>query len=258
MHSLTALPIYGLAIFIAIVLGIEAGRRVGNRHLAQDPDGARQGIGAIEGAVFGLLALLIAFTFSGAASRLDQRRALIVAETNAMGTAWLRLDLLPASEQPEIRQAFRDYVDARIEYYRDLREDEVDEAAHDQANDLQQTIWKRTVAALQQMPTPTLGTPVLQAQNEMIDITTTRAVAHETHPPLTIYLMLVAMALISALLIGYGMAGTRQRNWLHSLCYAAVMVCVLYVILDFEYPRFGVIRVDYFDRIMLDLRASMN
>ncbi|WP_434560436.1 DUF4239 domain-containing protein [Pseudomonas sp. Z5-35] len=258
MHSLTALPFYGLAIFIAIVLGIEVGRRVGNRHLAQDPDGARQGIGAIEGAVFGLLALLIAFTFSGAASRLDQRRALIVAETNAMSTAWLRLALLPSSEQPKIRQAFRDYVDARIEYYRDLREDEVDEAAHDRANGLQQTIWELTVAALKQMPTPTLGTPVLQAQNEMIDITTTRAVAHETHPPLTIYLMLVTMTLISALLIGYGMAGTKRRNWLHSLGYAAVMVCVLYVILDFEYPRFGVIRVDYFDKIMLDLRASMN
>lgn len=258
MHALTVLPLYGVVIFIAIVLSIEAGRRIGNRHLAQDPEGARQGIGAIEGAVFGLLALLIAFTFSGAASRLDQRRALIVAETNAMGTAWLRLDLLPAGEQPAVRQAFRDYVDARIDYYRDLREDEIDEAAHDRANDLQQTIWKHTVAALLQMPTPTLGVSALQAQNEMIDITTTRAVAHETHPPLIIYLMLVTMTLVSAVLIGYGMAGTAQRHWLHSLGYAAVMVGVLYVILDFEYPRFGVIRVDYFDKIMLDLRKSLD
>ncbi|MDB6442265.1 MULTISPECIES: DUF4239 domain-containing protein [unclassified Pseudomonas] len=258
MHSLTALPVYGFAIFIAIVLSIEAGRRIGNRHLALDPEGARQGVGAIEGAVFGLLALLIAFTFSGAATRLDQRRALIVAETNAMGTAWLRLDLLPASEQPGLRQAFRDYVDARIEYYQDLREDQIDESAHARASALQQAIWKSTVAALQKMPTPTLGTSALQAQNEMIDITTTRAVAHETHPPLVIYLMLLTMALISALLIGYGMAGTAHRKWLHSLGYAAVMVCVLYVILDFEYPRFGIIRVDYFDKIMLDLRKSMD
>ncbi|MBD0683831.1 DUF4239 domain-containing protein [Pseudomonas sp. PSB18] len=258
MHALTVLPFYGVAIFIAIVLGIEAGRRIGNRHLAQDPEGARQGIGAIEGAVFGLLALLIAFTFSGAASRLDQQRTLIVAETNAMGTAWLRLDLLPASEQPAVRQAFRDYVDARIDYYRDLREDEIDETAHDRANELQHTIWKRTIAAQQQMPTPTLGVSVLQALNEMIDITTTRAVAHETHPPLIIYLMLVTMTLVSAVLIGYGMAGTAQRHWLHSLGYAVVMVCVLYVILDFEYPRFGVIRVDYFDKIMLNLRKSLD
>lgn len=258
MHALTVLPFYGVIIFIAIILGIEAGHRIGNRHLALDPEGARQGIGAIEGAVFGLLALLIAFTFSGAASRLDQRRALIVAETNAMGTAWLRLDLLPASEQPGVRQAFRDYVDARIEYYRDLREDQVDEAAHDRANALQRSIWKSTIGALQKMPTPTLGTSVLQAQNEMFDITTIRAVAHETHPPLIIYLMLVTMTLVSAVLIGYGMAGTAQRHWLHSLGYATVMVCVLYVILDFEYPRFGIIRVDYFDKIMLDLRRTMD
>ena len=114
-----------------------------------------------------------------------------------MGTAWLRLDLLPTSEQPAVRQAFRDYVDARIDYYRDLREDQIDEAAHDRANELQRTIWNRAIAAQQQMPTPTLGVSVLQALNEMIDITTTRAVAHETHPPLIIYLMLVTMTLVS-------------------------------------------------------------
>jgi len=258
MRSLSAIPLYALAIFLAIVLFIEIGRRIGNHHLALDPEGARTGTSAIEGAVFGLLALLIAFTFSGAATRLDARRNLIVEETNAMGTAWLRLDLLPPANQPALRQAFRDYVAARIAYYRDLNE--LDRSSLDNArgNALQLEIWKQSVAALPQMPTPALGSNLLQALNQMIDITTTRGVAQDTHPPLVIYLMLVALTLVSALFIGYDMAGTARRNWLYSLGYALVMVCVLYVILDFEYPRIGLIRVDYFDQIMLDLRKTMD
>lgn len=258
MYSLSAIPWFALAIFIAIVLFIEIGRRIGARHLALDPEGARTGTGAIEGAVFGLLALLIAFTFSGAATRLDTRRNLIVEETNAMGTAWLRLDLLPPASQPALRQAFRDYVDARLAYYRDLNEIDLSSQDNQRANALQADIWKQTIATLPQMPTPTLGSNVLQALNQMIDITTTRAVAQETHPPLIIYLMLIALTQVSALFIGYGMAGTATRNWLHSLGYALVMVCVLYVILDFEFPRLGIIRVDAVDKIMLDLRKTMD
>ncbi|MEF9672345.1 hypothetical protein QNM99_08270 [Pseudomonas sp. PCH446] len=136
---------------------------------------------------------MIAFTFSGAATRLDIRRNLIVEETNAMGTAWLRLDLMPPASQPALHQVFRDYVDARIAYYRDLNEIDLSRHDNQRANALQLELWKQTVAALPQMPTPTLGANLLQALNQMIDITTTRAVASETHPPLVIYLMLIAL-----------------------------------------------------------------
>jgi len=75
--------------------------------MKEDPEGARAGAGAVEGSVFGLLGLLIAFTFSGAAFRFDARRQLAVEETNAIGTAYLRLDLLPADKQPALRDSFR-------------------------------------------------------------------------------------------------------------------------------------------------------
>ena len=72
----------------------------------------------MDGAVFAVLGLLIAFTFSGATARFDTRRQLIVEETNDIGTAYLRLAPLPADAQPPLRQAFRDYLAARIETYR--------------------------------------------------------------------------------------------------------------------------------------------
>ena len=102
------------ALFLGMLLLQELGRRLGCRHLAGDPEGARKGLGAVEGAVFGLMGLLLAFTFSGAASRLEGRRQLIAQEVNAIGTAYLRIDLLGPSVQAPLREAFRQYLDARL------------------------------------------------------------------------------------------------------------------------------------------------
>src|ERR1700675_3830969 len=107
-----------LGVFIGMVILQEVGRRVGHRRLARDPEGARAGVGAIDGAVFGLLGLLVAFTFSGAATRFEARRQLVVEEANAIGTAYLRLDVLPAAAQPALRARFREYLDSRLAAYR--------------------------------------------------------------------------------------------------------------------------------------------
>src|SRR3954470_7110389 len=113
-YDLTFVAIVVLvAIFASTLILLEVGRRIGVRRRVLDPEGAVAGLGAIESAVFGLMGLLLAFPFSGAASRFDVRRQLIVEETNAIGTAYLRLDLLPTSYQPRLRDDFRSYVDAR-------------------------------------------------------------------------------------------------------------------------------------------------
>jgi hypothetical protein len=89
----------------------EVGQRIGLARLARDPEGLSKGAGAAEAAVFGLLGLLIAFTFAGAASRFEDRRLLVTAEANAIGAAYLRIDLLPGDAQPEARELFRRYLD---------------------------------------------------------------------------------------------------------------------------------------------------
>jgi hypothetical protein len=95
----------------------------------------------VEGAVFGLMGLLVAFTFSSAASRFEARRQMIVLETNAIGTAYLRLDLLPAGDQPQLREDFRSYVDARLSVYRKLPDLEASRAEMSKATVLQGQIW---------------------------------------------------------------------------------------------------------------------
>src|SRR5215467_3635078 len=112
--------IVAIAIFFGILLLLVLGRRVGQQTIARHGGAATPGIGSLEAAVFALLGLMIAFTFSGALSRFDVRRSQVVDEANAIETAWLRIALLPEATQPAVRETFRNYVDSRIATYRKL------------------------------------------------------------------------------------------------------------------------------------------
>jgi hypothetical protein len=258
MHEIVIALILALGLFAGMLILLEVGRRLGARRLTSDPEGARAGTGTVEGAVFALLGLLIAFTFTGAASRFDARRDLIVQETNAIGTAWLRLDLLPASAQPAIRENFRQYVDSRLATYRKLPDVAAAKAEFARSIRLQGEIWTQAVAAGRLDGAPPPATMLLlPALNEMIDITTTRAMATQMHPHPAIYGMLVGLALASALLAGYAMAGGKSRSWLHIIGFPAVVAVAVYLIIDLEFPRLGLVRVDAFDQALVELRASM-
>ncbi|MBZ5615263.1 MAG: DUF4239 domain-containing protein [Acidobacteriia bacterium] len=255
-----------VAIFFSVVIGLflvmlalmEVGWRVGVRRRSQDAAGAHVGLGVIDGAVFGLMGLLVAFTFSGAGTRFDARRRLIGEETNAIGTAYLRVDLLPAASQPELRDDFRNYVDARLGYYRNLGQDNAAaEAQLDRSVALQRKIWAESVAGCEKVNFSATTSLVLSSLNEMIDLTTTRAVALETHPPTVIFWALGVLVLAGALLAGYGMAEAKTRSWLHMLIYSTILALAVYVILDLEYPRVGWVRIDKADHVLMDLRTSM-
>jgi hypothetical protein len=249
--------LFAFGLFLGMLLFLEIGRRAGIRRMKEETAG--EGVGAVDGAVFALLGLLLAFTFSGASSRFDTRRQLIVEETNDIGTAYLRLDLLPANAQPALRDSFRRYLDARLEVYRKLPDVAAAKEFLAKANELQGQIWRQAVAASHaQGAPPDAPILLLPALNAMIDITTTRTMATQMHPPAIVFLMLFGLALAASLLAGYGMTGSKVRCWFHMVGFALVMAVAVYVILDIEYPRLGLIRVDAFDQALIDLRESMN
>ncbi len=250
-----------LALFAGMLVLFDIGRRIGRRRLVADPDGAHIGTGAVDGAVFALLGLLIAFTFSGAASRFDERRNLIVQESNDIGTAYLRVDLMPESAQPAMRDLFRRYVDSRIELYRGFQDTEDIEAAYaiyERSTKIQGELWGHAVAAGKtDGASPGATMLLLPALNQMFDIASTRALVIRMHPPPVIFAMLFGLALVGALFAGYGMAGRKARSWIHMVGFAAVMAGAVNVIIDLEYPRRGLIRVDSFDQALVELRAGM-
>jgi len=246
-------------VLVGILLCLDAGRRIGERAIARSGRSALAGSGSLEGAVFALLGLLIAFTFSGALSRFDERRAQVVAEANAIGTAYLRLDLLPTAAQPPLRATFRDYVDTRLATYRKLPDLEAARGELARSQKLQGDIWTQAIAAARGPDArPSAEMLLVPALNEMFDITTVRVAATLTHPPLVIYAMLVGLAFASALLSGIRSAGEGSQEWMHKVGFAAIVSATIYVILDIEFPRLGLVRVDAIDELLVAVRAAMN
>lgn len=245
-------------LFAALIAALEIGRRAGRIAFAATDAGARPaGLSAVEAVAFGLLGLLLAFTFSGAAARLDTRRTQIVDEANAIGTAWLRLDVLPSAAQPKLREVFRRYTDARIALYKTFSQAGLEAARTEYARSvaLQSEIWTAAVEASREVPPAAII--VLPALNTMFDVASSRVAATQMHPPTIVYVVLAVISLICGFLVGYEMGATEAPSLAHMLVLAAILSFTFFVILDFEYPRLGFIRIDDFDRLIEDVRATM-
>ena len=246
------------SLFLIMLLVLETGRRIGKRYYSMEESEHHRGNRIlVESAIYGLLGLLIAFTVSGAANRFDARRTLTVQEANAIGTAYLRLDLLPAAAQPELRRKFRRYAEARLAVFRLLPDFEASNAETIRANELQRSIWNEVIAALPGVP-QSATLMLLPALNEMFDITSSRAIAGQAHTPLVILCALAVLALFCCLLAGYGLAGENPLgSALRMIGFALIVTLTIFVILDLDYPRVGLIRLDYADQALIDVLAGM-
>jgi len=251
---------WGIAggVFAGILLCLTLGQWLGRRAIDRYGEAGMPSVGSLEAAVFALLGLLIAFTFSGALTRFDVRRAQAADEANAIGTAYYRVDLLPASVQPRLRETFRSYVDSRISTYKKLPDIAAARRELARSQELQSEIWSQAVAALR-MPEsrPETDLLVIPALNQMFDIQALRLAATQIHPPLLIYAMLIGFALASALLAGYQSAGEKGYDLVHKIGFAGIVALTIYVILDIEYPRLGWVRLDAIDQLLVNVRAGM-
>ena len=253
--------VIALAAFVGVLAGIllftDIGYRIGRRQRAREPGVSSDGIGTVDAAVFGLLGLALAFTYSGASDRLALRRAQIVQEANAIGTAYLRVDVLPGADQPPVRDLYRRYLEARIEVFDQFLDRPASQAALDRAGALQREIWKRSVAACERAANPGTCLLVLPPLNDMIDITTTRTMATLTHVPAIILVLLVLLSLLGALLSGHTMSAQPRRDPLHMMVFALAVSLTIYVVIDLEDPRAGLITLTSADQAMVQLRETM-
>lgn len=248
---------FAIALLIGMIGCLEIGWRLGKRRLGRDP-GAETGVGPLEGAVFALFGLLLAFTFSGAAARFDDRRDRTLEEANAVATAYQRLDLLPEARQPALRTLFRDYVQARIVAYRNGADLAAVAIEHRRTVALQNRIWRMSLAAAEETGSAAVMSLMVQALSDMFDITTTRLAELRKHPPTTIFGMLFGLGLVASLVAGYGLAQSQHRPWFHSLAFALVVSTAVFVILDLEYPRLaGLVRIDATDQMLADVLENL-
>ena len=246
------------AVFWGTIGCHELGRRLAQHRHTKDPAGASSGIRTVETAAFGLMGLITAFTFAAAAQRFEARRQLVLEEANTISTAWARLDVLPPDRQPGLRQKFRGYLDSRLRTYQRLDDFTATRAEMAVSASTWSAIWEEGVAAARSEGSPAATMLLLPALNQMSDVATARTLALMTHHPPVIVGLLAGLSLLSGLLAGYASVPGGSRNWLHIAGLALILSMSFYVILDLDYPRAGLIRLEFGDHLLVDLRRSMN
>src|ERR1044072_5342352 len=152
MYLATYATWIALGLIVALIGLMQIGWRIGKKF--KDGSTKQGNVGAIQGAIFALLGLLVAFTFSNGISRFDDRRKLIVEEANSIGTAFFRIDLLPPEAQPEMRKLFGSYLDSRLAAYRHIPDLQAAKTELELGNQLQHQIWSHAVNHCNGQPTP--------------------------------------------------------------------------------------------------------
>ena len=246
-----------LALFLAMLLFVELGRRYGRKQLTKHGEASRVGVGVVDSAVYSLLALLIGFAFSGAAGRFDKRREMVMAQVNAMSTAWQRLDLITPAAQPPVRESFRRYMDALLTAYDNPAGSPGELRARARLGQAQNEIWSQVIPISLDPNNEKARMLVVPSINEMFDAVDSERLAQRLHPPTLIYVMLVLSALAGALFAGYALSKVERHNWTYTIGFTGVVAVALFVTLELESPRLGWIRIDDFDTVLTDLRETM-
>lgn len=260
MHELTYdIPggIIATVLFVLTILAVEGGFRAGLKVADRTGESQLAHVRAVQGAVLGLMAILLGFTLSLALARFDTRSEAVVREANAMGTAYLRVGLLRADLQPAIYRHIRDYVDVRVESRQtSLADIKGRKYFAERAAMQQQELWNLARQAMKADPNPATSGLFAQAVNDAIDSAGSSEAALERHIPETVLWLLFASMLLAGGVVGYATGVSGHRPSLAGYCLAVLIVALVFVTLDLDRPRRGLIQVS--QKPLLDLQADIH
>lgn len=246
---------------IAVLLGVmmlanEIGFRAGRSLHREEPETSRTVSNALKGSIFGLVAFLLAFSFSMTSSRHDARRRTVLDEANAVGTCYLRASLLGEPYRTKIRGDLRQFVDVRLDYFQNgLEPIEVADDSQ-RMNELLDQIWASVEAAFRNDPQQVHTSQIIPAVNDVVDLNSTRAWIATSHIQPIVLLLLILCVVVSSLLIGHSSGQARRRHLGLWAAFNVLFALVFFVLLDFDRPRRGLIQVDHSP--LIELQQTMD
>ena len=241
-------------VFLLIYFFNWLGYRYKKNQLLKHPGEIRESMGAVEGAILGILSLLMGFTFSVAISKFEQQRKLIAEEANHIGTAILRCDMYPDSVRNLLRANFKDYVEARIAYYSAGNNEEKITQELRRATVISDKIWHTVALQSQDKETIIRSPQMIPGLNNMIDIVTTRDAERLSRVPALVLWVLLLLTLIVAFVLGTDYDGKKKRNKLIILSYAIVLTITQNLIIELNRPRSGLINLNAVEEKIVELR----
>lgn len=244
--------LFFIAFAILVAVSIESGYRIGRYRSRHTKEEREAPVGAIVGAALGLLGFILAFTFGLAASRFDARRQIVVKESNAIGTTYLRAGLLPEESVTSIRALLEQYTDARIEV---TKTKDVD-VLMARSEELHEKLWREGERVGKQHPNSIVVGLFLESLNETIDVHAERVlIAVRNRLPLAIWVALLFVTVITMGGVGYHEGLSKSQRSPAILVLVLSFSLIMTLIADLDRPQDGYLRVS--QEAMLELQKMI-
>jgi hypothetical protein len=241
-----------MGLVAGFVVAHEIGFWLGSVTRSADEPFDRQ-VGLVRTSTGALVAFLIGFAFSGAASRFINRLDIIVNEANALSTAYLRADTIAEPQRGELKAALKEYTADRARLLSREGRDQI-EALLVKVGGLHERMWRSAINGTRD-DAPLMAV-VLPPINEVIDLHATHLAMARRHLPIPIMAVLLGTVAINVGMIGFGNGRVGRRFSLLDAVYGAVLAAALWMTIDLDYPGIGIIRVS--NRPVVEALAAMN
>ena len=254
-----AIPIWLVFVvtFVIVILAKEVGFRLGHGVHRRSEDEKESPVSAIAGAILGLAAFMLAFTFGIVADRHADRRALVRDEAVALRTAWHRSDFLPESDRGEAANLLRTYVDRRVQFAQAGKLDaQRVQSGLAETERIQNDLWKMAVANARKDMNSDVAALYIDSLNQVNALHAMRvAIAVQTRVPTEIWLVLYCITILGMVSVGYqtGIAGSKRFAAWPLLAFAFALVFALIGGLD--RPDSGILKVT--QQPLIDVRDAM-
>lgn len=232
-------------LFFVILIFNEIGFHIGSFVQSRKNDEVKSLTGSIQASILGLLALLLGFTFSMSMQRYDNRSMALIDEANAIGTAALRIQLLPEQYQQDANDMLREYVGLRISVGKiDLTKRDERDKINKEVADLQNTLWLLAVRATNDDPRPVTTGAFVKSLNDVIDNQGKRNALLQMHVPEVVLLLLLIVFVSSGGILGYSGGLSGRRIVAPVMLVSLLITLIVFIIIDLDRPKRGLIQVN--------------
>jgi hypothetical protein len=245
--------VIGISLFLILILVFLGGFKLRNWKVKKDPTLQKEDLGSVSSTLLGLLALILAFTFSMANSRFDERRNLAIQEANSIGTVFLRTEFFPDSIQQALKSTLEQYLEARIGMLNSGKDIEKIVGHLQNSEALGKKLWNQVIDYSKSDPNLVKISEIVPALNEMIDLSTSRRAAGEANIPASIQEFLIILCISSTFLLGYEMK--NRFDWIIVIGFSLLLSLTVFTIIDMDRPRSGLVTLEEANSKIIELRA---
>lgn len=245
-----------VTLFIAIVIFNEIGFRAGRFIQGRTDSEVKTLTGSIQGSILGLLALLLGFTFSMSMQRYDNRSMALIDEANTIGTAILRVELLPQEYKKQANELFKEYVDLRVAIGQlDLTKRAQRNDYNNKIANLQRQLWSLAIAATNVDPRPVTTGAFVKSLNDVIDSQGKRNALLQMHVPEVVLILLFIVFISSGGIMGYSAGLSGKRMIVPIVLVSLLITLIVFIIIDLDRPKRGLIQVD--QTVMIEVSENI-